>query len=128
MKLGNIEIGTKKGFHSLPVDVDNNTSSGFGFCQPLFSKFLEEGEALKLNFAQEVLLSPTVCPSYARMSVHNQARFVKMCDIFLHSMRCSVTFLLMVRIVTTFLHRYLGFVSVFYLNISSSILMLLLIS
>ena len=82
MKLGNIEIGTKKGYHSHPVDVDNNTSAGFGFVQPLFSKFLEEGEALKMNFTQEVLLSPTVCPCYARMSVHNQARFVKMCEIF----------------------------------------------
>ena len=82
MKLGNIEIGTKKGFHSHPVDVDNNTSSNFGFVQPLFSKFLEQGEGLKLNFTQEVLLSPTVCPSYARMSVHNQARFVPMCDIY----------------------------------------------
>lgn len=82
MKLGTINIGTKKNFYSHPVDFDNNTTSGFGFVQPLFSKFLEKDEALKLNFTQEVLLSPTVCPSYARMSVHNQARFVKMCDVF----------------------------------------------
>ena len=82
MKLGTINIGTKKNFYSHPVDFDNNTTSGFGFVQPLFSKFLEKGESLKLNFTQEVLLSPTVCPSYARMSVHNQARFVKMCDVF----------------------------------------------
>lgn len=82
MKLGNIQIGSKKGFFSHNVDVDNNTTAGFGFTQPLFSKFLEKDEAFKLNFTQEVLLSPTVCPSYARMSVYNQGRFVPMCDIY----------------------------------------------
>lgn len=75
-----VGIKTKRYTHSLPFD--NNTTMQFGVIQPLFHQFLNDKDKLSVDFRQLVRLSPLPVPTFGRMHLENNIKFVKMTDIY----------------------------------------------
>lgn len=74
-----VGIFTKRYTHDMSFD--NNTTLGFGVCQPLFCQLLNENDKLSGNIRQLVRLAPLPVPSFGRMRLVNKLRFVQMTDI-----------------------------------------------
>lgn len=74
-----VGISTKRYTHDMSFD--NNTTLGFGVCQPLFCQLLNDKDKLAGNIRQLVRLAPLPVPSFGRMRLVNKLRFVKMTDI-----------------------------------------------
>lgn len=75
----NLGISTKRYTHDMSFD--NNTTLGFGVCQPLFCQLLNDKDKLAGNIRQLVRLAPLPVPSFGRMRLVNKLRFVQMTDI-----------------------------------------------
>lgn len=75
-----VGVKTKRYTHTLPFD--NNTTMQFGVIQPLFHQFLNDKDKLSADFRQLVRLSPLPVPTFGRMHLENNFKFVKMTDIF----------------------------------------------
>lgn len=75
----NVGISTKRYTHDMSFD--NNTTLGFGVCQPLFCQLLNDNDKLSGNIRQLVRLAPLPVPSFGRMRLVNKLRFVQMTDI-----------------------------------------------
>lgn len=75
----NLGISTKRYTHDMSFD--NNTTFGFGVCQPLFCQLLNDKDKLVGNIRQLVRLAPLPVPSFGRMRLVNKLRFVQMTDI-----------------------------------------------
>ena len=54
----------------------------FGVIQPLFHQLLNSGDKLSADFRQLVRLSPLPVPTFGRMHLENNIKFVKMSDIY----------------------------------------------
>lgn len=74
-----VGISTKRYTHDMSFD--NNTTLGFGVCQPLFCQLLNDKDKLAGNIRQLVRLAPLPVPSFGRMRLVNKLRFVPMTDI-----------------------------------------------
>lgn len=74
-----VGISTKRYTHDMSFD--NNTTLGFGVCQPLFCQLLNDNDKLSGNIRQLVRLAPLPVPSFGRMRLVNKLRFVQMTDI-----------------------------------------------
>lgn len=74
-----VGISTKRYSHDMSFD--NNTTLGFGVCQPLFCQLLNDKDKLAGNIRQLVRLAPLPVPSFGRMRLVNKLRFVQMTDI-----------------------------------------------
>lgn len=74
-----VGISTKRYTHDMGFD--NNTTLGFGVCQPLFCQLLNDKDKLAGNIRQLVRLAPLPVPSFGRMRLVNKLRFVQMTDI-----------------------------------------------
>lgn len=74
-----VGISTKRYTHDMSFD--NNTTLGFGICQPLFCQLLNDNDKLAGNIRQLVRLAPLPVPSFGRMRLVNKLRFVQMTDI-----------------------------------------------
>lgn len=74
-----VGISTKRYTHDMSFD--NNTTLGFGVCQPLFCQLLNDKDKLAGNIRQLVRLAPLPVPSFGRMRLVNKLRFVQMTDI-----------------------------------------------
>lgn len=74
-----VGISTKRYTHDMSFD--NNTTLGFGVCQPLFCQLLNDNDKLAGNIRQLVRLAPLPVPSFGRMRLVNKLRFVQMTDI-----------------------------------------------
>lgn len=77
-----ISIGVKTKKYTHPIPFDNNTTMQFGVIQPLFHQFLNSGDKLSADFRQLVRLSPLPVPTFGRMHLENNIKFVKMSDIY----------------------------------------------
>lgn len=75
-----VGVKTKRYTHALPFD--NNTTMQFGVIQPLFHQFLNDTDKLSVDFRQLVRLSPLPVPTFGRMHLENNVKFVKMTDIY----------------------------------------------
>lgn len=75
-----VGVKTKRYTHNLPFD--NNTTMQFGVIQPLFHQFLNDKDKLSADFRQLVRLSPLPVPTFGRMHLENNIKFVKMTDIY----------------------------------------------
>lgn len=75
-----VGVKTKKYTHHLPFD--NNTTMQFGVIQPLFHQFLNANDRLSSDVRQLVRLAPLPVPTFGRMHLENNFKFVKMSDIF----------------------------------------------
>lgn len=75
-----VGVKTKRYTHTLPFD--NNTTMQFGVIQPLFHQFLNDKDKLSVDFRQLVRLSPLPVPTFGRMHLENNIKFVKMTDIY----------------------------------------------
>lgn len=74
-----VGISTKRYTHDMSFD--NNTTLGFGVCQPLFCQLLNDKDKLAGTIRQLVRLAPLPVPSFGRMRLVNKLRFVQMTDI-----------------------------------------------
>lgn len=70
----------KKAFHNLGHDV--NTSSNFGFCQPILMRELIAQDSVSLRIAEIVRLNPLVSPTFGDVKIHTYTSFVAIEDIF----------------------------------------------
>lgn len=77
-----ISVGVKTKKYTHPIPFDNNTTMQFGVIQPLFHQFLNYGDKLSADFRQLVRLSPLPVPTFGRMHLENNIKFVKMSDIY----------------------------------------------
>lgn len=75
-----VGVKTKKYTHHIPFD--NNTTMQFGVIQPLFHQFLNANDRLSSDVRQLVRLSPLPVPTFGRMHLENNIKFVKMTDIY----------------------------------------------
>lgn len=75
-----VGVKTKKYTHHIPFD--NNTTMQFGVIQPLFHQFLNANDRLSSDVRQLVRLAPLPVPTFGRMHLENNFKFVKMSDIF----------------------------------------------
>lgn len=75
-----VGVKTKKYTHHIPFD--NNTTMQFGVVQPLFHQFLNANDRLSSDVRQLVRLAPLPVPTFGRMHLENNFKFVKMSDIF----------------------------------------------
>lgn len=75
-----VGVKTKKYTHHLPFD--NNTTMQFGVIQPLFHQFLNANDRLSSDVRQLVRLAPLPVPTFGRMHLENNFKFVKMSDIY----------------------------------------------
>lgn len=75
-----VGVKTKKYTHHIPFD--NNTTMQFGVIQPLFHQFLNANDRLSSDVRQLVRLSPLPVPTFGRMHLENNIKFVKMSDIY----------------------------------------------
>lgn len=75
-----VGVKTKKYTHHIPFD--NNTTMQFGVIQPLFHQFLNSNDRLSSDVRQLVRLSPLPVPTFGRMHLENNIKFVKMSDIY----------------------------------------------
>lgn len=82
MSFKNIILGTSAHkTYTHDMSFDNNTTMDFGSLQPILSQYMEPGSIINVNARQLVRLAPMPLPSFARMSLKNYARFVKMSDV-----------------------------------------------
>lgn len=82
MSFKNILLGTsahKNYTHDMSFD--NNTTMDFGSLQPILAQYMEPNSKISVNARQLVRLAPMPLPSFARISLHNYARFVKLSDV-----------------------------------------------
>lgn len=70
----------KKYPHDLSHDI--NTTSSFGFCQPILSRQLNAQDTVSLRFGQICRLNPLAKPAFANMKVKTYTSFVKAEDIW----------------------------------------------
>lgn len=75
-----VGVKTKRYTHHIPFD--NNTTMQFGVIQPLFHQFLNANDRLSSDVRQLVRLSPLPVPTFGRMHLENNIKFVKMTDIY----------------------------------------------
>lgn len=75
-----VGVKTKKYTHHIPFD--NNTTMQFGVIQPLFHQFLNANDRLSSDVRQLVRLAPLPVPTFGRMHLENNIKFVKMSDIY----------------------------------------------
>lgn len=75
-----VGVKTKKYTHHIPFD--NNTTMQFGVVQPLFHQFLNANDRLSSDVRQLVRLAPLPVPTFGRMHLENNVKFVKMSDIY----------------------------------------------
>lgn len=75
-----VGVKTKKFTHHIPFD--NNTTMQFGVIQPLFHQFLNANDRLSSDVRQLVRLAPLPVPTFGRMHLENNFKFVKMSDIY----------------------------------------------
>lgn len=95
MSFKSVLLGTsahKNYTHNLSFD--NNTTMDFGFLQPLLSQYMLPNSTIKVDSKQLVRLAPMPTPSFARMYLHNYARFVKMTDVvpYFESLLSGISF------------------------------------
>ena len=70
---------TKKYTHDMSFDV--NTTFDFGSVQPTLVQYLEGDDSFKLSLRQLMRLAPLPVPSFARVHLQHELRFVPMADI-----------------------------------------------
>lgn len=70
----------KKYPHDLSHDI--NTTSSFGFCQPILSRQLNAQDTVSLRFGQICRLNPLAKPAFANMKLKTYTSFVKAEDIW----------------------------------------------
>lgn len=79
-----VNIGTVKGnkkyTHKLPSTV--NTTSHFGFCQPICCRELCAQDTISVRTAHQVYLQPVAKPTFGRLSVKQYKSFVPIEDIY----------------------------------------------
>ena len=76
-----VSVGISSKRYTHDMSFDNNTTLGFGVCQPLFCQLLNDNDKLAGNIRQLVRLAPLPVPSFGRMRLVNKLRFVPMTDI-----------------------------------------------
>lgn len=82
MSFKNIVLGTSAHkSYTHDMSFDNNTTMDFGSLQPILSQYMEPNSKISVNARQLVRLAPMPLPSFARISLLNYARFVKMSDV-----------------------------------------------
>lgn len=82
MSFKNIVLGSsahKNYTHDMSFD--NNTTMDFGSLQPILAQYMEPNSKISVNARQLVRLAPMPLPSFARISLLNYSRFVKMSDV-----------------------------------------------
>lgn len=77
-----ISVGVKTKHYTHHIPFDNNTTMQFGVIQPLFHQFLNSNDRLSSDIRQLVRLSPLPVPTFGRMHLENNIKFVKMTDVF----------------------------------------------
>ncbi len=70
----------KKYPHDLSFDI--NTTSSFGFCQPILSRQLNAQDTVSLRFGQICRLMPLAQPTFGQMKLKTYTSFVKAEDIW----------------------------------------------
>lgn len=81
MKVNLGSVGGKKKYrHNLPRTV--NTTSQFGFCQPLCCRELCAQDTVSVRTAHQVYLQPVAKPTFGRLSVKDYKVFVPIEDLY----------------------------------------------
>lgn len=75
----NIGVKTKRYTHHLPFD--NNTTMSFGVVQPLFHQLLNAEDKISMSMRQLVRLAPLPVPTFGRMRLQTNVKFVKANDV-----------------------------------------------
>lgn len=70
---------TKKYTHNMSFD--NNTTFDFGGVQPVLTQYLEGDDTINLNLRQFLRLAPLPYPTFGRVHVQNEFRFVPITDV-----------------------------------------------
>lgn len=79
MKTSISGVGRRQ-FFDLSHDV--NTTSGFGFCQPVFCKEMMPNSKISVSLNSMVRLAPMPVPTYGRMSLRSYSAFVPYKDLY----------------------------------------------
>lgn len=76
-----ISVGrpTKRYTHNMSFD--NNTTFDFGGVQPVLTQYLEGDDTFNLNLRQFLRLAPLPYPTFGRVHVQNEFRFVPITDV-----------------------------------------------
>lgn len=70
---------TKRYTHNMSFD--NNTTFDFGGVQPVLTQYLEGDDTISLNLRQFLRLAPLPYPTFGRVHVQNEFRFVPITDV-----------------------------------------------
>ena len=76
------EVGKNTRRYPHKFKFGNYTTSSFGFVQPLFHQYMDNGDRLKLSSGQLVRLAPMPVPTLGNMQVINKFRFVEMNELY----------------------------------------------
>lgn len=83
MKIGKISVGNSAyKRYTRDNSFDNNTTTDFGYVQPLYCKMLLPNAKISCKYKQLVRLSPMPVPTFGRMYLRNDVRFVPIGDIW----------------------------------------------
>lgn len=76
-----VSVGVKSKYYTHHLPFDNNTTMQFGVVQPLYCQYLNADDSISLSARQLVRLAPLPVPTFGRMRLQNNVRFVKANDV-----------------------------------------------
>lgn len=76
-----INIGKNTRKYTRDMSYDNNTTLGFGIVQPLLSQHMYADSDINVGYKQLVRLAPLYVPTFGRISVRNEIRFIPTVDL-----------------------------------------------
>lgn len=77
-----LRVGRKSKKNFINKSHDVNTTSDFGFCQPILFDTVLPGSNVSLKTKQFVRLAPLPTPTFGRVKVHTDTSFIKIKDVF----------------------------------------------
>lgn len=76
-----ISLGRPSKTYKHNLSFDNNTTFGFGDVQPVLTQYMEGKDKLSLNLRQFLRLAPLPLPTFGRVHVQNEFRFVPITEV-----------------------------------------------
>lgn len=76
-----ISLGHPSKTYTHNLSFDNNTTFDFGGVQPTLVQYLEGDDKLSLNLKQFVRLSPLPAPTFGRVHLQNEFRFIPITEV-----------------------------------------------
>ncbi|WP_317322572.1 hypothetical protein [Leyella lascolaii] len=76
-----ISLGRPSKTYKHNMSFDNNTTFGFGDVQPVLTQYMEGNDKFSLNLRQFLRLAPLPLPTFGRVHVQNEFRFVPITEV-----------------------------------------------